>query len=313
MKETIIALCTPDMNRPMAREAIERLKSTDLRRAEVMIFDNAYDDRFHHPSIMEEMLNYAAGRPVVFMDDDVLLRDADWMDRLFQTADESGAAIVGCAHVLASGELNHRGILVYHDGSTELLRQIPGGDGGFVYSPAVSSALMLVKNTDGLHFDLQFEKYQHDVDICISAWKSNYRVACALNLEIVHTQAEYMSRVPGFREVLDRDIRRFQQKWQHFAANGFYQAPELAAYATLAQDTNWERFYNEASLSKSADPQRSANLFRQLINQCPHSWHRAGAYFHLYLLEKEPEHLRSCLGLNPSHQKAAALLHGLVN
>src|SRR5918912_1569579 len=98
MKEAIVAFCTPDLNRPMARRAMEALRTTDLSRAELMILDNVYDAGFHHPSVMQSMLVYAAGRPVIFMDDDAVVGQADWIDRLFETATESDAAVVGCVH-----------------------------------------------------------------------------------------------------------------------------------------------------------------------------------------------------------------------
>jgi hypothetical protein len=308
MKEIIIALCTPDMHRPMAFKAVEFLKSTDLRRAELMILDNVYNKRFHHPAIMDEMLSYAAGRPVVFMDDDVWVNDSDWLERLWNTHKQTQAAIVGCIHAFPNGEMNHQGILVYQDGSTELLRQAMVDSGKRAYCPAVSSALVLVQSNCGLRFDRQFEKYQHDIDICISAWKSGLKTACSLDLKIIHTQAEYMSQVSGFRQILGSDIERFQLKWKAFASSGLYSIPELAIYDSLSKSHNWEFFYNQASRFSSDDPQRSAALFRQLVEDCPHSWYRASAYYHLFLLENKSEYLQYCLQQNPYHQKAAILL-----
>ncbi len=310
MKEILIVLCTPDMHRPAAKRGLHALKQTDLTRAELLIQDNAYHDRFHHAAVMDDMLAYAAGRSVVFMDDDVVVRDREWIRKLTDAAATADAAVTGCLHTFAGGEPQHAGILVYEDATTELLRTPP--DAGSIYTPAVSSALVLVRNRDGLRFDRQFEKYQHDVDLCLEAWANGRFVACATDLVVVHEQAEYMRQKPEFREVLSRDVDRLREKWAAFARSALYARRELAAFVRLAAQTNWERRYNEASRLTSHDPDGSASLFRRLIDECPHAWHRAGAYFHLYRMERRPELLEACVRENPHHVKAVDLLRELT-
>ena len=219
MKDILIVLCTPDLQRPMARRALHALKRTDLSRAELLIQDNAYNERFHHASVMDDMLAYAGRRPVVFMDDDVVVDDAAWLQKLTCAAEAGDAAIAGCVHTFATGEPQHATILVYRDATTELLRELPRGLATPAYAPAVSSALVLVRNTDGLRFDRQFEKYQHDVDICLAAWAAGQRVVCANDLVVVHEQAEYMRQRPEFRDILDRDVERLKAKWATFASS----------------------------------------------------------------------------------------------
>jgi hypothetical protein len=306
VKETIIAFCTPDMNRPTARRAIESLKTTDLRRAELMILENAYDDRFRHAAVMDEMLTYANGRPVIFMDDDAIVREPAWIDRLFQAATESGATVVGCAHTSVAGERNHTGILVYRDGSTELTRE--AASGAYAYVPAVSSALMLVLNDRGLRFDTRYEKYHHDTDIGLAAWSRGEKVACALGLEIEHAQADYAAKVSNVRDLLTRDLGRFREKWDPFIRDGLYERAELARFAGPSAETNWDLAYSQASALEDREPETAAQRFRGLIARCPNDWHRAGAHFHLYMLERDPRHLEACLAENPAHRRAAALL-----
>jgi hypothetical protein len=243
------------------------------------------------------------------MDDDAIVRDRAWIDRLFRTAEDAGAAVVGCAHTSVTGERNHAGILVYQDGSTELTRDTPPGPHAYV--PAVSSAVMLVLNDRGLRFDARYGKYHHDTDIGLAAWACGERVACALDLEVVHVQADYAARVANVGDLLARDLARFQDKWRAFIAGGLYDRPELSRFAPLARATNWDLVYNEASALETRDPARAAQHFRELIAQCPNDWHRAGAHFHLYPMERDPHHLEACLAESPGHQRAAALLRDL--
>jgi hypothetical protein len=311
MKETVLVFCTPDMHRPMARRAIRALKATDLTCAELMILDNAYDEHFHHPSVMDEMLEYAAGRPVIFLDDDVVVQEHDWIARLRNAASDHDAAVVGCVHTFATGERQHSGILVHRDASTEMLRDVADANADAVACPALSSALMLVRNTDGLHFDRRFEKYQHDVDICLAAWSAGRTVVCATDLVVVHEQAEYMRRRPEFHEVLHRDIARLCEKWAGFAASELYERPALRRFAADASEINWERAYTDASRLTTRSPADSVSRFREVAARCPHSWHRAGAYFHLYTLEHRVDDLKACVRENPFHAKAADLLREL--
>jgi hypothetical protein len=308
MREAVIAFCTPDLNRPMARRAIEAVKATDLRRAELMILDNAYDAHFHHPTVMQEMLVYASGRPVIFMDDDAIVKQADWIDRLFETATQARAAVVGCVHTSPAGEINHIGILVHSDGTTTQARHAARAGQPFVYTPSLSSAVMLVKNDRGLGFDLQYEKYHHDTDLGVAAWNQGEKVACALDLKVMHVQADYASRVSNVGELFARDLARFRQKWQSYIASGLYECEELASWKPLADAPNWDVVYNEASRAKSTDADSARRQFRSLIERCPNTWHRAGAYYHLYTLDGRREHLEKCLEEDPNHQKAASIL-----
>lgn len=311
MKEALIAFCTPDLNRPTARRAVEAVRGTDLRRAELTILDNVYDADFHHPAVMQEMLVYAAGRPVIFMDDDAIVKQADWIDRLFATATQADAAVVGCVHTAPGGETSHTGILVHSDGTTTLSRHTARSSEPFVFAPAVSSAVMLVLNDRGLAFDRQYEKYHHDTDIGIAAWHHGARVACALDLEVIHAQADYASRVSNVGDLFARDLARFQDKWLPYIQSGLYACRELAPWKPLADAPNWDVVYNETSRLKSSDADRARRQFRSLIERCPNAWHRAGAHYHLYTLDNDREHLVKCLAENPNHQKAASLLRAL--
>lgn len=304
MNKYLAVLCTPSIYHPNALRSINSLKLTNLKDVELVIADNCNDLDFRHAKVMQEYLYYASGGPVIFLDDDIVINDPDWIEKLVKCAEKTGAAIVGCIHTYPSGEVNHEGILVYHDGSTELLRERIEKSPNNYYVPAVSSAAMLVTETNALSFDTAFAKYQHDVDLCLSAWTKGFKVARTSELKIVHQLGGFASGVDGFRDLYLSDSSYLQKKWKNFVSRKLYQKPEIASFSELAEEFNWERFYNEASFLSASDPKKAVWMFSKIVKDCPFRWRRSGAYFHLYKLEGDHKNLQHCVQLNGLHQAA---------
>jgi hypothetical protein len=308
MKNIQIILCTPDMFRPTARSCINSIKQTDLSKAELIIADNAYDNHFSHPKLMASFFSYVENRQIIFVDDDVQIHDYDWIDRLISTSNQTKSTIVGCIHTYESGEINHHGILVYRDGTTELMREPIDCNLHNPYVPAVSSAVMLIKDINNLGFDTTYKKYQHDTDICLSAWQKNKKVSLCSELKVVHKLSDYTSTFYNFKSIYAYDSQLMANKWIKFCENGLYDLSELKCYQKLSEGPNWEEKYNKASILSETDPQKAAVLFNQIINECPQSWRRAGAHYHLFGINNNEFHLSECIKLNPYHKKASDLI-----
>ncbi len=309
MKELTILLCTPDMHRPVARRCIEFVKKTDLSRAELIIADNAYDSEFNHAKVMDSYIEYAGKRPMIFMDDDIVINDYDWISKLLDTCSKAQASIAGSIHRYETGEVNHLGIIIHLDGTPELIRNEPSGENGFLYAPAVSSALMLIMNPLEHNFDTAYVKYQHDVDICMEAWKRGERTACALDLTITHHLTEYTSKLGNSKRNFEEDTIRFGNKWKEFVNKGLYDRDELAGYREIAGQRNWTIFYNKGSRIEENHPEEAKEIFRTVTKECPFNWLKAGAFLHLYNIDGNREHLKECLTYNPRHLKAREILN----
>ena len=284
MKKKLVVLCTPNIYHLNTIHALDWLKKTNLGSTELAIVDNCQDPEFRHARTMQDYLHYATGAAVIFLDDDVLIDDPEWIQKLFDCSENTGAAIVGCTHTYPSGEVNHEGILVYKDGSTELLREKVESASSCHLVPAVSSAVMLVTDTRALCFDTAFAKYQQDVDICLSAWEKGLTVACTSDLKAIHKLGGYMSGQDGFRDLFMVDSERLQQKWSNFTSKDLYQKQQLLQFTKLAEQYNWEWFYNEASRLMQSEPEKAISKFHKIVTDCPFQWRRAGAYYHLYRL-----------------------------
>ena len=114
--------------------------------------------------------------------------------------------------------------------------RIEGGSVGFQIGASEMDVFMLVMNDRGLRFDLQYEKYHHDTDIGVTAWNQGEKVACALDLQVMHVQADYASRVSHVGDLFARDLERFQRKWQRYITSGLYECQELASWSRLLKD-----------------------------------------------------------------------------
>jgi GT2 family glycosyltransferase len=308
MKDVVVAVCTPDLARIQTQTCLGHLAATDLSRAELVVVDNRCDPGFRHAATMDRLLRYADDRPIVFVDDDVQIGASGWLDALRREADAHDALIAGCEHTTESGEVSHTGVLVHTDGTTRLLRERPADAARHRYVPALSSALLLVRDPAALGFDVAFEKYQHDTDICLEAWRTGGKVICHAGLRVVHLQGGVMNAVSGFRAVFARDSERFASKWSSFAAGGLYDRPELSAFRAWATDRNWEADYNRAARLIDTDPAAAAHRFAELIESQPPSRMAGSAYYHLFRLVGGVDHLERCVACYPEHRAAQEAL-----
>ncbi|MBF0566004.1 MAG: hypothetical protein HQK89_12250 [Nitrospirae bacterium] len=314
--DTIIVMCSPNVNLLTARRAVNSIKSTDLSRAELYVIDNNYDDSFSHPVVMNDCLRLAAslGKNAIFLDDDVEIYDYGWIARLYEASDKLGADIVGCTHVFEDGEINHQGYCVDEWGVsepiTDFMHKPETIAGGAVYVPTLCSAVMLVKNCGDYVFDTSFRKYQQDLDICIQAWSRGKKVACVLSLEAIHHQGYTAASNPGFSSIYYEDCARLAVKWGDYLKE-FQRIADLEQYASFNSKMGWSQFYNKATRMKYIDQNRALPMFRQIAAHCFNRRLRAGSYFHLYQIEKERSHLENCLRANPCHKMAAEYLKEL--
>lgn len=306
MNNYLVAICTPDSFRQSAKALITDLKKTNLASTDLLVLDNCYESGFRHAEAMNAVLNYAQDQWVFFLDDDVRVRQSNWIQELVSASNSSGAEVIGCVHTHASGEVNHAGAIVHLDGSTELLRVACDKP---CFAAAVSSAVVGLRPGTELRFDTQFEKYQHDLDLCLDAWKRGLKVALTPTLSVVHEMAGYYSTLGPPAIAYQRDTAKFREKWADFAREKLYQISELVGLSELARSPNWEVSYNQASALRATDPAAASVAFRQLISVCPVDHFRAGAHYHLFHLEGKREHLSMCLELNPSHIKAREILN----
>ncbi|QWR77490.1 glycosyltransferase family 2 protein [Candidatus Magnetomonas plexicatena] len=312
-KDTLIVMCTPNYNRLITRRAVRSVKATDLTRAEFILLDNNFDGSFNHPTIMNRLLRYAAERSmnVVFLDDDVEIYESGWLERVYDVSNALNADIVGCRHVFESGEPNHDGIWIDSDGLSWLFTdQMLDPDNiknGAAYMPTLCSALLFVRDCKSFYFDDKFNKYQHDLDICMQAWQMCKKVACVLDLEIIHNYQYYRRKNPSYWGTFIADSTYFAKKWADYIPT-LLEIDELKQFKTIRSKRGWTDYYNSVTRVKSISAERAEEMFKRVTAECFNKKLVSGAHFHLYTLNKQRQHLEECLKLNPCHRAAKQYL-----
>ncbi|KJU84240.1 glycosyl transferase, group 2 family protein [Candidatus Magnetobacterium bavaricum] len=310
MKDTLVVMCCPSVDRLLTRRAIGSVKESDLRRADFIVMDNHYDACFHYPGVVGKILRFAAqtGKNLILIEDDTEINDYQWIDRLYEASDNLGADIVGCVHTYENGLPNHEGIYIDDDLSmwlhTDMMTDPADVTGKAIYVPALCGAVMLIKNCASYHVDTAYKKYHHDADICLKAWHSGSSVGCALDLKVIHHLRNYEHRDPSCTDTYNEDSAYFTDKWASYIPK-LTDIPQLRRYKKgLCKDAMWDHFFQRATRLKTSNKGLALSMFKRVVAECINERYIAEAYFQLFMLEGGRQHLEDCLTFNPCHSPA---------
>ncbi|MBF0539010.1 MAG: hypothetical protein HQL03_12250 [Nitrospirae bacterium] len=207
MKDVFIILWTQDMYHPTTRRCIEGLKATDLSMAELITYDNAYNPAFVQTDLYEDIADYCEGRPMILIRDTVMVKDAQWVYKLLQCVNSSGASVVGCVHKYKDTASGYYGVdfnvemdIINYAGATN--------HPDYAYTCAVAGPLILIMKPEMIHFDPEYNNTDHIyLDICMQQWLKEGRVAAALDVVATNVGDPL------------RDMRHFKGKWGEFIKN----------------------------------------------------------------------------------------------
>ncbi|QWR77493.1 hypothetical protein [Candidatus Magnetomonas plexicatena] len=204
MKEILIILSTFDLNHPVTRKNIEYIKKTDISRAELFIADSGYETQERLSKRIKAYMAYADGRPVVILKSGVIIKDYSWLDKLTNTAELSGAAIVGCVNVNEKTLKKTYGYSVT-DKAAHIALEYVNSDLPFTYVPAVLPGLIYIANPVDIEIDENFDSNLYVTDMCVNAWSNGKKVAASMSLEILDDSS--------FDEA---NPEHFRNKWCYF-------------------------------------------------------------------------------------------------
>ncbi|MBF0593286.1 MAG: hypothetical protein HQL02_14490 [Nitrospirae bacterium] len=309
-KDTLIVMCSPNLRLMSAKRAIGSLKATDMSRAELILIDNCYDKGFSHPVVLNKMLKIAARRNknMILLDDDIEVYDYHWIQRMYDVSERLNAAVVGCVNIFEDGTINNAGHFVDSDGFYESMSDFMHDSNEIIdnaaYVPTVCSATMLIRDCESFYFDTKYIKETHDLDLCIQAWYTGKRVACALDLKVIHHHGYIARNNPDYNTVYYHDCAHFSRKWSDFMPY-LTDVPQLRQYKKHGEKNTWTDYYFRATRMKLIDKQRAIEMFKRIATDCYNERTRANACFHLYQIEEDQSLLQQCLQANPCHRSAA--------
>ncbi|MBF0608754.1 MAG: hypothetical protein SFH39_08835 [Candidatus Magnetobacterium sp. LHC-1] len=317
MKDTIIVMCCPSVDRLFTKRAIGSVKESDLSRADLIVMDNNYDEHFHYPGVVARMLRFAAqtGKNLILMEDDTEINDYRWIERLYAASENLGSDITGCVHTYENGLPNHEGIYIDDDLSmwtyTDMMIDPADVTGNAIYVPALCGAVMLIKNCAAYNVDTTYKKYHHDADICLQAWQRGSSVGCALDLKVIHHLRYYEHRDPSCTDTYNEDSAYFTDKWASYIPR-LTNMPQVRRYEKgLCKDIMWAHFFQRAMRLKTFNKTLASSMFYRVVAECINERYIAEAYFQLFLLEGGRQHLENCLTFNPCHSPARQNLQQL--
>lgn len=151
----------------------------------------------------------ADGDFLLFLNNDIEVIAADWLDHLLQLANAPGVGIVGATLLFPDGALQHAGIFPTPSGDwTHAYRGPPGSyvgaNGELLHArtvPAVTGACLLIRRDLFLEmggFDERYAVTLNDVDLCLRVRARGLKVAISPHARLYHFESlsRGFSRMP---------------------------------------------------------------------------------------------------------------------
>ncbi|WP_166241174.1 glycosyltransferase [Paenibacillus turpanensis] len=162
------------------------------------------------------------GNDVIFLNNDILIKQPDWVERLQETAYANPKnGIVGCRLIGVRGELQHAGTYIYPE--TCWGQQIGGNEEdinqfgtvrevqGIIFACAYVKREVLEK-IGGL--DSDYFSYFEDTDYCLKAKENGYRIMYDGRVTHIHyhNTSTRVNKV-NFNEMFTKSQSVFKKKW----------------------------------------------------------------------------------------------------
>jgi GT2 family glycosyltransferase len=171
-----------------------------------------YEGSFNF-SLMNNLGVSAGAAPIVLLlNDDVIATASGWLERLIAPLQDHTVAITGAVLRYPDGTLQHAGIVTgVGDGA--------GHVGRFTRSSDLWPWLTMTREVSGVTgaclamrrevwnelggLDPAFPNNYNDLDLCLRAWQSDYRVVCIAELALIHEECRTRK---GLTHLPERDL-----------------------------------------------------------------------------------------------------------
>jgi O-antigen biosynthesis protein len=178
-----------------------------------------YTEAFNFSKACNLGARAAQGRLLLFLNNDMLIADADWLHLIAQWFEDEQVGIVGAALLYPDGTLQHGGVLVSMGGMADHLFRAesetfesPFGRAGWYRNlSAVTGACLMISRevfqTVG-GFDEGFILNYSDIDLCLRVRQRGCRVVYTPDVRLVHYESSTHARI-----IPRQDFEYASQRW----------------------------------------------------------------------------------------------------
>ncbi len=200
-------------NGQLPETTIAQLARHDVRRVTLLT-------EFSFAGNLNEAAARARGEHLLFLNDDMEVLHADWLEELVGWSCQREIGAVGGKLFFADGRLQHAGIALYAPGPGHPLYGEPDAPvadptfGQVRNALAVTGACLMTprrmfEQLGG--FDRAFALNYNDVDYCLRVWRAGKRVVWTPHAELVHFERVRRDGRAAFRP---EELERFRARWQ---------------------------------------------------------------------------------------------------
>jgi ADP-heptose:LPS heptosyltransferase/GT2 family glycosyltransferase len=193
---------------------------------------------FNWSRFNNEAASQTSGEFLLFLNDDIEVERADWLDGLLEHAQRSEVGIVGPQLLYPDRKVQHAGIfLTFLGAGRHAFRFLAEDDPGYFglaltqrNSIAVTGACMLIRRDvfDRIgRFDEAHEVVNNDVDCCLRAWRAGMTVVYTPHSQLIHHELASRAKLKD-----TFNAGRFARQWRMIYADGdpFF-SPRLTKFA----------------------------------------------------------------------------------
>lgn len=160
-----------------------------------------YKGEFNFSRINNFARKYAAGRYLLLLNNDVEVRNGDWLDQMLGTLETSGAGVCGAMLWYPDDTVQHAGIITGLGGyAGHSHKYRPRGGSGYMFRlatvqdfSAVTAACLLVRTAvwDAVGgMDEAFTVAYNDVDFCLRVREAGWKVVWTPYAELTHYESK---------------------------------------------------------------------------------------------------------------------------
>lgn len=191
----------------------------------------------------------ASGDLLLLLNDDVAPLRPDWLSAMVAHMQDPRVGIVGARLLYGNGMVQHEGVIMGLANLCEHAGRLRPGDDAGPHGlglmdrqvSAVTGACLLIRASlyrDLGGMDERFAIALNDVDLCLRARQTGWRVVYCAQAEMSHYESLSLGRhYAGRRAVLEsQEVSRLRGRWQHvIAADPFY-----SPLASLEPGREWQ-------------------------------------------------------------------------